>query len=93
MATAWGISCCRSFAERARQHNLPRQTLLNMIEARIFDLYDDVFENATHWKAMQGRRHRADPTLQHRPFTRKMPQEAPKLRSRRRRSQWRALLY
>ncbi|WP_296038045.1 phytoene/squalene synthase family protein [uncultured Agrobacterium sp.] len=26
-------------------HNLPRQTLLNMIEARIFDLYDDVFEN------------------------------------------------
>lgn len=26
-------------------HNLPRQTLIDMIEARIFDLYDDVFEN------------------------------------------------
>ncbi|WP_284758082.1 phytoene/squalene synthase family protein [Agrobacterium sp. fls2-241-TYG-188a] len=26
-------------------HNLPRQTLINMIEARIFDLYDDVFED------------------------------------------------
>lgn len=27
------------------KHNLPRQTLINMIEARIFDLYDDTFEN------------------------------------------------
>ncbi len=26
-------------------HNLPRQILINMIEARIFDLYDDVFED------------------------------------------------
>ncbi|NWJ26222.1 phytoene/squalene synthase family protein [Rhizobium sp. RM] len=27
------------------KHRLPRQVLLNMIEARIFDLYDDVFED------------------------------------------------
>ncbi|WP_320195351.1 phytoene/squalene synthase family protein [Agrobacterium rosae] len=26
-------------------HNLPRKTLIDMIEARIFDLYDDVFED------------------------------------------------
>lgn len=26
-------------------HNLPRQTLIDMIEARIFDLYDDPFED------------------------------------------------
>lgn len=26
-------------------HNLPRKTLIDMIEARIFDLYDDPFEN------------------------------------------------
>ncbi|WP_320199900.1 phytoene/squalene synthase family protein [Agrobacterium sp. rho-13.3] len=26
-------------------HSLPRQTLINMIEARVFDLYDDVFED------------------------------------------------
>ncbi|NTJ42173.1 phytoene/squalene synthase family protein [Agrobacterium larrymoorei] len=26
-------------------HSLPRQTLINMIEARVFDLYDDTFED------------------------------------------------
>ncbi len=37
-------------------HRLPRQTLVDMIEARIFDLYDDLDgEPNCRWKAMQAK--------------------------------------
>jgi phytoene synthase len=35
-------------------HRLPRQTLINMIEARIFDLYDDPMENRTALEGYAG---------------------------------------
>jgi phytoene synthase len=34
-----------SLLDAIEKHNLPRPVLVNMIEARIFDLYDDPFEN------------------------------------------------
>lgn len=34
-----------SLLQTIEKHNLPRPILVNMIEARIFDLYDDPFEN------------------------------------------------
>lgn len=40
-----GHPVAASLLHTLANHNLPRQTLIDMIEARIFDLYDDLFEN------------------------------------------------
>ncbi len=55
----WGHPVGAALLKTIADCRLPRQALLDMIDARVFDLYDDPMPTGRRWRATAARRNRA----------------------------------